>query len=139
MRSLILRTIARGALPVTVLFAVYLLLRGHDEPGGGFIAGLVTAAAIVIQGLGFGGEWTREVLTPVIKPMMGIGLFLAALSGLLPLVLGDPYLTVYHGDVALPLVETFHFNTALLFDIGVYLGVVGVAATLISEFAAVDP
>jgi multisubunit Na+/H+ antiporter MnhB subunit len=73
MRSLIMQKVAFAALPVTLLFAVYLLLRGHNEPGGGFIAGLVTAAAIVLQALAFGVQKTSERLAPAAPAAFVVG------------------------------------------------------------------
>lgn len=135
MRSLVLATVARGVLPVTALFALYLLLRGHDEPGGGFIAGLVTAAAIVLQGIAFGVEDTRRLVAPVVRPAIGAGLTIATLTGFVALFYGDPFMTHYHTKLGLVGRRGYlHLNTALFFDIGVYLAVVGVAATLLGVF-----
>jgi uncharacterized protein YqeY/multisubunit Na+/H+ antiporter MnhB subunit len=102
MRSLILLTVARGILPVSTLFALFLLLRGHNEPGGGFIAGLVTASAIVLQAIAFGTVRTRERLTPLLRPMAWVGLLIAAASGFIAMASGDPYLTHYHAYLPLP-------------------------------------
>jgi multicomponent Na+:H+ antiporter subunit B len=135
MRSLILLVIARGILPVSTLFAIYLLLRGHNEPGGGFIAGLVTASAIVLQGLAFGTVSTRERLSQIIRPAAWVGIIIAALSGILAMFVGDPFLTHYHAYMPLPGGGYYHLSTTLIFDIGVYMAVVGTAAMLVSVFA----
>lgn len=140
MRSLILQTISRGVLPVAVLFSLYLLLRGHDEPGGGFIAGLVTAAAIVLQALAFGVAVTREALRRHLRWAMPVGLVLAASTGLISVVLWEqPYMSHRHAHVRVPGSDSYvHLATTLLFDLGVYFVVVGVASSLLSEFAG-DP
>ncbi|MBA2669455.1 MAG: DUF4040 domain-containing protein [Gemmatimonadetes bacterium] len=135
MRSLIMQKVAIAALPVTLLFAVYLLLRGHNAPGGGFIAGLVTAAAIVLQALAFGVRTTRERLAPLLRPAFVVGLVIAVVSGLIAVVAGDPFLTHYHAYLPLPEGGYYHFSTTLLFDIGVFMEVVGTAAVTLSLFA----
>lgn len=132
MRSLILRTIARGVLPTATLFALHLLLGGHDAPGGGFIAGLVTASAFVLQGIAFGAPYAR--LARLSRLALGIGLALAMISGAIAPLLGDPLLTHYHtqgGVIAL--------STTLLFEIGVYLVVIGVTAALLELFSGEVP
>jgi multicomponent Na+:H+ antiporter subunit B len=135
MRSIILQRVAQAILPVAGLFTVYLLLRGHNEPGGGFIAGLVTAASLVLMALAFGAEWARENLTALIRPAFAVGLLLAAVAGLIAVVLGDPFLTHYHAYLPLPGGSKVHLSTTLLFDIGVYLVVVGTAGITVGIFA----
>ena len=135
MRSVILQRVAQAILPVAGLFAVYLLLRGHNEPGGGFIAGLVTAASLVLMALAFGAEWAREHLTALIRPAFAVGLLLAAVAGLIAVALGDPFLTHYHTYLPLPGGSKVHLSTTLLFDIGVYLVVVGTAGITVGTFA----
>jgi multisubunit Na+/H+ antiporter MnhB subunit len=134
-RSMILQKVATALLPVIALFAVYLLLRGHNEPGGGFIAGLVTASATVLVALAFGGEWARERLAPVVRPAFALGLLIAALSGMFAMLMGDPFLTHYHTYLPVPGVGPVHLSTTLAFDIGVFLLVVASAAVAISVFA----
>lgn len=135
MRSMILQKVSMAILPVIALFAIYLLLRGHDEPGGGFIAGLVTAAATVLVALAFGVKWARERLAPIIRPAFALGLLLAALSGMVAMVMGDPFLTHYHTYLPIPGVGEIHLSTTLAFDIGVYLVVVASTAIAASVFA----
>jgi multicomponent K+:H+ antiporter subunit A len=135
MRSLIMQRVALTALPVTLLFAAYLLLRGHNEPGGGFIAGLVTAAAIVLQALAFGVQRTRTRLAAWLRPAFAVGMVVAVASGLISVALGQPFLTHYHAYIPLPEGDYYHISTTLLFDIGVYMVVVGSAAVTLSLFA----
>ncbi|MGK4002128.1 MnhB domain-containing protein [Sorangium sp. So ce1036] len=139
MRSLILDTVTRGILPVTTLFALYLLLRGHDHPGGGFIAGLVTSVAIVLEALAFGAARTEAALARALRPAAWIGLALAAGTGLLSTAAGDGFLVHYRAEVRVSAARTLHPTTTLLFDIGVYLVVVGVTATVLSLFAREGP
>jgi multicomponent Na+:H+ antiporter subunit B len=135
MRSMILQKVSIALLPVTTLFAIYLLLRGHNEPGGGFIAGLVTAAATVLVALAFGGEYASKRLAPIIRPAFALGLLIAALSGMVPLLFGDPFLTHYDGYLPIPGAAPVHLSTTLAFDVGVYLLVVASAAVAVYVFA----
>jgi len=135
MRSLILLKVTRAVLPVTTLFAIYLLLRGHNEPGGGFIAGLVTASGVVLQALASGAEDTRRRLEPLLRPAAWVGIAIAGATGAAPLLWGVPFLTHFHAYLPLPGQEPVHLSTTLVFDVGVYLAVVGVAGTLAAVFA----
>lgn len=135
MRSAILRTVATGVLPITTLFALHLLLRGHDAPGGGFVAGLVTCAGIVLQALAFGMRRTRRRLDALLRPAMAAGLAVAIFAGAISLARGTPWLTHWHGPIRAFGVELAPFSTALVFDVGVYLVVVGATSTLLGVFA----
>lgn len=134
MRSLILKKVARGILPATTLFSLYLLLRGHNHPGGGFIAGLVTASAIALQGLAFGTVFTRRRLTRLVRPAAWVGLVVAIAAGAWGVAAGGAFLTHAHGYLYLG-GEAVHVSTTLLFDIGVYMVVVGATALTMSVFA----
>jgi multicomponent Na+:H+ antiporter subunit B len=127
---LILRTTTRLLLAVLLLFSVFLLLRGHDLPGGGFIGGLVAASALALYALAFGSKSAAALMPLGPRPLMGLGLSAAALAGLLALVVGRPFLTGLWfvrdvGDYTLKL------STPLLFDVGVYLVVIGVVLTMV--------
>jgi multicomponent Na+:H+ antiporter subunit B len=134
-RSLILRVIAMGVLPITTLFAIYLLLRGHNAPGGGFIAGLVTASGVILQALAFGREWTQRRLLPFIRPGFAVGLLVAAVAILIPPFVGHPVLTHYHWFLPLPGEGYVHLSTTLIFDIGVYMVVVSTVVIALATFA----
>lgn len=129
MNSFILQHIARAMLPVMILFALYLLLRGHDAPGGGFVAGLVTAAAVILNSLASGWSHTSSV-PPRIQWGVSLGLAIAIAVGLVSTVMGDGFLRHYHGEIG-----TLHLSTTLLFDIGVYLVVIGFLVTMLATFA----
>jgi len=135
MRSYILLAAARALLPVTVLFAIYMLLRGHNEPGGGFIAGLVTTAAIIIEGLAFGVAHTVRRLGRILTAFLVVGLGLAVLAGLIAVAAGDPFLTNYHWHMPLPGDGYVHLSTTLIFDVGVYLAVIASTTVAIGVFA----
>ena len=126
MTSLILSTMTRFLIPRLLMFSVFLLLRGHNEPGGGFVGGLVAASALALYAVAHGIEAAR-ILVPV-RPVAlisgGIGLALA--SGLLGWFHGEPFLTGLWLPAPLPAVGKV--GTPVLFDVGVYLLVIGVLA-----------
>jgi len=122
---MILAVISRPLLPLALLVAVFLLLRGHNLPGGGFIAGLVTAIALILQYVASGTAWTRERININYIRLTASGVVLAALTGLGSWGFGYPFLTSSFGHFHLPLVGDFELATAMLFDLGVYLAVVG--------------
>lgn len=129
MYSLILHTAARFLLPMLLLFSLFLLLRGHDEPGGGFVGGLVAAAALAMHLVAHDAAETRRVLRRDPKGFIAVGLALVAVSGVFGLLRGEPFLTATWSDVELPVVKKL--GTPLLFDIGVYLSVLGVVLTIL--------
>lgn len=104
------------------IISVYLLLRGHNEPGGGFIGGLATGMSFILLGLVRGWpELQRELPIPPLR-MAAFGLLLAIISGILPMVAGQPFLTQYNFHTPhLPLIGEMHLGTPLLFDVGVFL------------------
>lgn len=130
MKSLILHTATRLMIGVLVLFSLFLFFRGHDEPGGGFIGGLVGAGAFTLYAIAFGTEQTRKVLRIDPITLITLGLLSLVVSGLIPLLTADPFLTgkwlfLEWGNTEIKL------STPLLFDIGVYLCVVGFIVTAI--------
>ncbi|TKD08630.1 MnhB domain-containing protein [Polyangium fumosum] len=133
MNSFLLRQVARGVLPVAVLFAVSLLLRGHDAPGGGFVAGLVTAAAVVLHALANVAP-SERARRPRVLGSVWLGLLVAAGTGLVAVAAGGPFLTHSHFDVGSGS-ATIHLSTTLLFDVGVFLVVVGSTITTLAAFA----
>ncbi len=130
MNSIILRTASPFLVGLTVLFSIYVLLRGHNEPGGGFIGGLIGASAFATYTLAEGAAATRRalVLSPI--ALAGIGLLIAGASGLASLLFGDAFLT---GQWWFPAFnpELKYLSTVVLFDIGVYLVVVGAILAII--------
>lgn len=131
MSSLILRTGARLLFPLLLLFSLFLLLRGHDAPGGGFSGGLVAAAAFVLFGVAYGVPATRQVLRVDPHALIGVGLLAALASGLPALVAGEPFMVGRWWEVALGGIGPLALGTPLLFDVGVYLVVVGVTLLII--------
>jgi multicomponent Na+:H+ antiporter subunit B len=133
--SLILRTATRLLLPLLLLFSAFLLVRGHHEPGGGFSGGLVAAAAFVLYRFAFGPEEAKRVLPVNPRVLMGVGLLVAVGSGSLALLAGRPLMTGLWGQVSVPGVGDLDLGTPLLFDVGVYLTVVGVTLSIILPLA----
>lgn len=129
MNTLILRTVAPVITALMLLFSVFVLLRGHNEPGGGFIGGLIAASALAIYGIAFGVGAVRRALRFHPMAIAGTGLLLATISGLASIFLGVPFMTglwVYpvFFEVEVPLA------TVMSFDIGVYLVVVGAITSI---------
>jgi multicomponent Na+:H+ antiporter subunit B len=124
----ILPAAIRLVVPVQYVFSVYLLLRGHNLPGGGFIGGLVLASALVL----------RAMVDPKRAPkfdliaLSGIGLLTALASAMMPLLFGRTFFTgLWGGEIWLPALGKLKLGTPLLFDIGVFLVVTGVASKLL--------
>lgn len=133
MNSLVLRTATRYLLPLLLLFSIFVLLRGHNEPGGGFVGGLVAASAFALYAIAFEVEHARQLLPISPRRLIGLGLLIAVLSGLIGVLLGDPFMTAQWDNRPLPVVGKL--GTPLLFDIGVYLTVIGVVLTIIFALA----
>jgi multicomponent Na+:H+ antiporter subunit B len=127
--SLILSAATRLVLPLMLLFSVFLLLRGHYEPGGGFVGGLVAASGFALYAIAYGVARAREAIRIGTIELIGAGLLLAFVSGLLPLFGDRPFLTALWTGIELPVIG--ELNTTLTFDTGVYLVVVGVTLTVI--------
>ena len=137
--SLILQTATRFLVPLLLLFSVFLLLRGHNEPGGGFIAGLVASSAFALHLFAFDAGSTRKLMGVESQLMMGIGLLLALFSGMLGMLLhGQPFLSSQWWHLHLPGIGEVDLSTPLLFDIGVYLVVVGVVSTIVLSLAKAE-
>lgn len=137
MTSLILRTATRFMLPLLLLFSIFLLLRGHNEPGGGFTGGLVGAAAFTLYALAFGVSAAREAVWIEPRSLIGAGLLVALGTGLLPLLAGYPLLTHrgFWANLPIPGFGTLELGTPLFFDLGVYLVVLGVTLTIVLPLA----
>lgn len=129
MSSIILSTTIRLLLPLLLLFSVFLLLRGHNEPGGGFVGGLVAAAAISLYALAEGVEAAHRILIVNPRQLIAGGLLVALGSGMIPLLLGLPFQSGLWLPHSLPVLG--HVGTPLLFDLGVYLLVAGMALLIV--------
>ncbi len=134
MNSLILRTTSRFLLILLFQFSVFLLLRGHNDPGGGFVGGLVLAAALTLYAIAYDVRSMRRVLPCRAQTIIAWGLLAAALSGVWSMFEGQPFMTGRWAHVQV-LGLDLHLGTPLIFDIGVYLVVVGVVLIVIMSLA----
>ena len=131
MISLILRTTARYLLPLLVMFSFFLVLRGHNEPGGGFVAGLIAASAWALYALAYTPADARRTFRVEPNLLIAIGLLLSAASGVLSFAAGEPFLTGIWMELSLFGLAKVKVGTPLLFDVGVYLLVWGATLTII--------
>lgn len=132
-RPLMLQLLARFVFPLAILVSVYIFLRGHNEPGGGFIAGLVTAVALVLLQIAYGQPWVMERLPFNAKRLAGIGVLIAGATGLASWWFGYPFLTTTFGHFNLPIIGEIELASAMAFDLGVYLTVVGSTLLILSS------
>ncbi|MHB1348922.1 MAG: monovalent cation/H+ antiporter subunit A [Desulfobulbaceae bacterium] len=129
---LVLALSTRFLLPLALLVSIFLFLRGHHAPGGGFIAGLVTAIALILQYMASGIAWTRRRWHLHYHPVIACGILLAAATGAGSWLFGRPFLTSAFGHFHLPLLGDIELASAMLFDLGVYLSVVGVVLLILA-------
>jgi multisubunit Na+/H+ antiporter MnhB subunit len=124
----------RFLMPLLLLFALFLLMRGHNQPGGGFVGGLVVAASFILYSIAFGIRAAQRALLVQPPTLLGIGLLVALVSGLPGVAHGQPFMTsiwttVGSGSAA------FAVGTPLVFDVGVFLAVIGVVLTIVFTLA----
>ena len=134
MTSSILQTAVRLLMPLLLLFAVFLLLRGHNQPGGGFVGGLVVAASFVLYSIAFGVEAARRALLVRPSTLLGVGLLVALVSGLPAVAAGHAFMTALWTTVAAGAM-VIAVGTPLVFDVGVFLAVIGVVLTIVFTLA----
>ena len=126
---------ARVLLPLASIIALYIFLRGHNAPGGGFIAGLVASIAMLVQYMASGFEWTDARRRIDEHLLIGLGVTLAALTGLGSLVFDRPLFTSAFGHFHIPLIGDFELATAMLFDTGVAMTVIGAVMLALAELS----
>ncbi|MGT2514452.1 monovalent cation/H+ antiporter subunit A [Sphingomonas panni] len=127
----------RLLLPLALLVGIYIFLRGHNQPGGGFIAALIFSIAILLQYLASGFDWTNVRRRIGEHQLIGFGVLIAVATGLGSLVFGAPFLTSSFGYFHLPLIGEFELATAMLFDLGVACVVVGAVMMALEQLAHV--
>ncbi|SDI84572.1 Na(+)/H(+) antiporter subunit B [Alteribacillus bidgolensis] len=129
--DVILQTTTKVVLFIILAFSVFIFFNGHHEPGGGFIGGLMTASAIVLLMLAYDLEMVKRILPFDFKVVTAAGLLVAIGTGLGSFLFGVPFLSQTFDYFTFPVLGELELATALLFDIGVYLVVVGVTLTII--------
>ncbi|MGV8805684.1 MAG: monovalent cation/H+ antiporter subunit A [Polaromonas sp.] len=127
--------LARLLLPFAVMVAVYFFMRGHNQPGGGFVAGLVLSVALLLQYIISGTAWVEGRMTLRPRRWIANGLLLVLATGLGPLAWGFPFLTSHTAHVTLPLLGEIHIASALFFDLGVFSLVVGSTLMILTSIA----
>lgn len=126
--SIILRTVAKLMLPLLLLLSLFMVVRGHNLPGGGFIGGLLASAGVILQIVAFGPDRARAIIPINFLNLAAVGVLFAAVWGLLGLATGQPYMTAFW--IKEPIPGIGKLGTPFLFDIGVYLTVIGVTTQL---------
>ncbi|MGC1328608.1 hydrogen gas-evolving membrane-bound hydrogenase subunit E, partial [Pseudomonas sp.] len=127
--------LVRLLLPIAVVVSMYLFMRGHNQPGGGFVAGLVMAVAFILQYMVAGTQWVEAQMRLRPQRWMGVGLLFATLTGVGAMLLGYPFLTTHTAHLHLPVLGEVHVASALFFDIGVFCVVVGSTLLILTALA----
>ncbi len=133
MFSLLFRTATRFLFPLMIVFSIFVLFRGHNAPGGGFIGGLVGAAGFALYIIAFGTEQARTAMRFSRRLYMAIGLTLMLGSGLVSLLAGDAFMTTQWYSIQIPVLGKL--GTPAIFDTGVYLAVIGVTMIILMSLA----
>ncbi len=134
--SLILITVVKYIIPLLLIFSFFLLLRGHNEPGGGFSGGLVAASAYALYAIANGVSEAEKLLKIDPLKLIALGLLIALGSGSYPLLLGESFMTGVWLNNAIPVIGKI--GTPLIFDIGVYILVLGITTKIIFSLAEME-
>ncbi len=132
-RSILLSAAARYLMPLMLVFSVFLLIRGHNEVGGGFVGGLVATSALMLYAIALSPAALRKLLPVEPHVLVSAGLISALISGLIPLLAGQPFMTGLWLKNPIPVIGKV--GTPLLFDTGVYLVVIGVVTWILLTLA----
>ncbi len=127
----------RAMLPIAVMVGVYIFLRGHNQPGGGFVAGLVISIALLMQYMASGFGWTQSRQRLEYHTMIGWGVLVAGLTGVGAWLGGAPFLTSIYGYIKLPFIEKFGLGSAFAFDLGVFLTVLGAVMLMLYSLSRI--
>lgn len=132
-RSILLPVATRYLMPLLLVFSIFLLIRGHNEVGGGFVGGLVASSALMLYGIAISPEALRKLLPVSPERLVAAGLCVAFLSGLISVFAGKPFMTGLWLETEIPVIGKV--GTPLLFDVGVYLLVIGIVIWILLTFA----
>ncbi|MFT5649394.1 MAG: multicomponent K+:H+ antiporter subunit A [Yoonia sp.] len=135
MHPMMMVVMTRVIMPVVLMVGFYIFWRGHNDPGGGFIAGLVVSIAVVMQYMASGFSWTSARVRYPYHGVIGAGVLIAGLTGIGSWFFGKPFLTSDFAYVRIPPFEKFELATAALFDLGVFLSVVGAVMLSLESFS----
>ena len=127
--------LTRVMMPIVMMVGFYIFLSGHNEPGGGFIAGLIVSIGVVMQYMASGFSWASARLRYPYHGVIGAGVLVAGLTGIGAWFVDQPFLTSYFTYVRIPPFEKFELATAALFDVGVFLSVVGAVMLSLESFS----
>jgi multicomponent K+:H+ antiporter subunit A len=129
--------VTRVLMPIAIIVGLYIFLRGHNQPGGGFVAGLVVAIALLMQYMASGFAWTQARQRIKYHTLIGVGVVIAGLTGVGSWLAGKPFLTSAFTYVHLPPIEEFELATAMLFDLGVFLTVLGAVMLMLYSLSRI--
>ncbi|KUP23195.1 Na+/H+ antiporter subunit A [Paenibacillus sp. DMB5] len=129
--DVLLQSVAKVAFVIIITFSLYLFFAGHNNPGGGFIGALMAAAALILLAIAFGMDFVEKVLPVNYRVLIAVGILLAFLTGIGSFLYDVPFLSQDFGYFDLPVMGTTELTTAMLFDLGVYLSVIGVTMNII--------
>jgi multicomponent K+:H+ antiporter subunit A len=129
----ILAMISQSLLPLALLVSFYIFLRGHNMPGGGFIAGLITSVAIIQQYIAHGVDWVKPRIKVDYQTLIALGVLIATLTGIGSWFFGRPFMTTWFDYFDIPLIGEIELASALIFDLGVYLTVVGATLLILAN------
>ena len=130
---ILLETISQSLLPLALLVSFYIFLRGHNLPGGGFIAGLVTAIAFILQYIAHGSNWIAERFTVNYRKIIALGIVIALFTGVGSWFFGRPFMTTWFAYFDIPFIGKIELASALVFDLGVYMTVVGATLMILAS------
>jgi len=123
---------------MSILLGIFIFLRGHNQPGGGFVAGLVISIALILQYLANGVTWSGYRITVNYRRMIAVGIILAVATGLASLLFGELFLKSAHDHLHLPIIGDIELASAMAFDIGVFLAVVGAVLEQLTGIGAIN-
>jgi len=129
----ILAMISQSLLPLALLVSFYIFLRGHNMPGGGFIAGLITAVALIQQYIAHGVDWVKPRIKVDYQTLIALGVLIATLTGIGSWFFGRPFMTTWFDYFDIPFIGEIELASALVFDLGVYLTVVGATLLILAS------
>ncbi len=130
---LLLATVSQSLLPLALMVSVYIFFRGHNMPGGGFIAGLITAVALILQYIAHGVDWVKSRMNIEYQRVIALGLLVALVTGVASFLFNRPFLTSWFDYFQIPILGELEIASAIAFDLGVYLTVVGATLLILSS------